>query len=217
MVTINNSDLQTRVSSGKLVTIIRTADADSAVAAARTLLESGIKVLEIALTVQDATKAIEQVSSFAPRDALIGAGTVLTKKDVDDCVAAGAQFIVTPALTESVDYALANDIGVLAGAFSPTEIQKAMNSGVAAVKLFPATSLGTGYIQSLLEPFPNFRLIPVGGVNLTNIKDFLRSGAIAVGVGGSLIGDAERNLGDHALLAQRAQLFLKEVNSYELG
>lgn len=214
---INNSELQTRVSAGKLVTIIRTADADSAVAAAKTLLESGIKILEIALTVKDATRAIEQVSSFAPQDAIIGAGTVLTKKDVDDCVAAGAQFIVTPALTESVDYALAKDIGVLAGAFSPTEIQKAMNSGVAAVKLFPANSLGPSYIQSLLEPFPNFRLIPVGGVNLSNIKDFLRSGAIAVGVGGSLIADAASKLGDHASLAQRAQIFLNEVISSDLS
>ena len=214
---INNSELQTRVSARKLVTIIRTADADSAVAAAKTLLESGIKILEIALTVKDATRAIEQVSSFAPQDALIGAGTVLTKKDVDDCVAAGAQFIVTPALTESVDYALAKDIGVLAGAFSPTEIQKAMNSGVAAVKLFPANSLGPSYIQSLLEPFPNFRLIPVGGVNLSNIKDFLRSGAIAVGVGGSLIADAASKLGDHASLAQRAQIFLNEVISSDLS
>lgn len=214
---INNSELQTRVSAGKLVTIIRTADADSAVAAAKTLLESGIKILEIALTVKDATRAIEQVSSFAPQDALIGAGTVLTKKDVDDCVAAGAQFIVTPALTESVDYALAKDIGVLAGAFSATEIQKAMNSGVAAVKLFPANSLGPSYIQSLLEPFPNFRLIPVGGVNLSNIKDFLRSGAIAVGVGGSLIADAASKLGDHASLAQRAQIFLNEVISSDLS
>jgi 2-dehydro-3-deoxyphosphogluconate aldolase/(4S)-4-hydroxy-2-oxoglutarate aldolase len=217
MVIINNSELQTRVSARKLVTIIRTADADSAVAAAKTLLESGIKILEIALTVKDATRAIEQVSSFAPQDALIGAGTVLTKKDVDDCVAAGAQFIVTPALTESVDYALAKDIGVLAGAFSPTEIQKAMNSGVAAVKLFPANSLGPSYIQSLLEPFPNFRLIPVGGVNLSNIKDFLRSGAIAVGVGGSLIADAASKLGDHASLAQRAQIFLNEVISSDLS
>ena len=214
---INNSELQTRVSARKLVTIIRTADADSAVAAAKTLLESGIKILEIALTVKDATRAIEQVSSFAPQDALIGAGTVLTKKDVDDCVAAGAQFIVTPALTESVDYALAKDIGVLAGAFSPTEIQKAMNSGVAAVKLFPANSLGPSYIQSLLEPFPNFRLIPVGGVNLSNIKDFLKSGAIAVGVGGSLIADAASKLGDHASLAQRAQIFLNEVISSDLS
>jgi 2-dehydro-3-deoxyphosphogluconate aldolase/(4S)-4-hydroxy-2-oxoglutarate aldolase len=217
MVIINNSELQTRVSARKLVTIIRTADADSAVAAAKTLLESGIKILEIALTVKDATRAIEQVSSFAPQDALVGAGTVLTKKDVDDCVAAGAQFIVTPALTESVDYALAKDIGVLAGAFSPTEIQKAMNSGVAAVKLFPANSLGPSYIQSLLEPFPNFRLIPVGGVNLSNIKDFLRSGAIAVGVGGSLIADAASKLGDHASLAQRAQIFLNEVISSDLS
>jgi 2-dehydro-3-deoxyphosphogluconate aldolase/(4S)-4-hydroxy-2-oxoglutarate aldolase len=217
MVIIKNSELQTRVSAGKLVTIIRTADADSAVSAAQTLLNSGIKILEIALTVRDATRAIEQVSSFAPQDALIGAGTVLTKKDVDECVAAGAQFIVTPALTESVDYALANDIGVLAGAFSPTEIQKAMNMGVAAVKLFPATSLGPLYIRSLLEPFPNFRLIPVGGVGLANIKDFFKAGAFAVGVGGSLIADAAGKQGDQDSLAQRAQLFLKEVNSNELG
>ena len=88
-----------------------------------------------------------------------------------------------------------------------------MNLGVAAVKLFPANSLGPAYVRSLLEPFPSFRVIPVGGVGVSNIQEFLTAGAVAVGVGGSLIGDSKAQGGNQASLRERATQFLAEVGS----
>ena len=211
MVTIDNQVLQTRIESEKLVAIIRTSDVDSAVAVAKTLFSSGILVLEITLTIKDATKAIEQVLSFAPKNALVGAGTVVSNNQLDSCLAAGAQFIVTPTMSESVFLALSQNVGVLAGAFSPTEIQSALDAGVAAVKLFPATSLGPSFIRAFQEPFPNARIIPVGGVDLSNIEQFMESGAMAVGAGGSLIGDCKTANGDHKALAKRAEAFLAKA------
>jgi 2-dehydro-3-deoxyphosphogluconate aldolase/(4S)-4-hydroxy-2-oxoglutarate aldolase len=213
MVTIDNHLLQTRIAEEKIVAIIRTVDADSAVNAAKTLFDSGISILEISLTVKDAALAIERVASLAPDGCLVGAGTVVSSSQVDECVQAGAQFIVTPTLSESVKYALSKNIGVLAGAYSPTEIQTAMNLGVAAVKLFPANSLGPSYVRALLEPFPSFRIIPVGGVGVSNIQEFLTAGALAVGVGGSLIGDSKDRGGNQASLRERAKQFLAEVRS----
>jgi len=211
MVTIDNQVLQTRIESEKLVAIIRTSDVDSAVAVAKTLFSSGILVLEITLTIQDATKAIEQVVSFAPKNALVGAGTVVSNKQLDSCLAAGAQFIVTPTMSESVFSALGQNVGVLAGAFSPTEIQSALDAGVAAVKLFPATSLGPSFIRAFKEPFPNARIIPVGGIDLSSIEQFMQSGAMAVGAGGSLIGDCKTSNGDHKALFNRAEAFLAKA------
>jgi len=211
MVTIDNQVLQTRIESEKLVAIIRTSDVDSAVAVAKTLFSSGILVLEITLTIQDATKAIEQVVSFAPKNALVGAGTVVSNKQLDSCLAAGAQFIVTPTMSESVFSALSQNVGVLAGAFSPTEIQSALDAGVAAVKLFPATSLGPSFIRAFKEPFPNARIIPVGGIDLSSIEQFMQSGAMAVGAGGSLIGDCKTSNGDHKALFNRAEAFLAKA------
>jgi 2-dehydro-3-deoxyphosphogluconate aldolase / (4S)-4-hydroxy-2-oxoglutarate aldolase len=211
MVVINNTLLQTRIESEKLVAIIRTSDVDSAVAVAQTLFSSGILVLEITLTIKDALKAIEQVVSFAPKNALVGAGTVISNSQLDQCLAAGAQYIVTPTMSEAVGGALSQDVGVLAGAFSPTEIQSALDAGVAAVKLFPATSLGPSFIRAFKEPFPKARIIPVGGVGLSNIEEFMASGAMAVGVGGSLIGDCKTVSGDHDALMVRAKAFLAKA------
>jgi 2-dehydro-3-deoxyphosphogluconate aldolase/(4S)-4-hydroxy-2-oxoglutarate aldolase len=114
-------------------------------------------------------------------------------------------------MSESVFSALSQNVGVLAGAFSPTEIQSALDAGVAAVKLFPATSLGPSFIRAFQEPFPNARIIPVGGIDLSNIEQFMQSGAMAVGAGGSLIGDCKTSNGDHKALFKRAEAFLAKA------
>lgn len=211
MVTVDNAVLQTRIESEKLVAIIRTSDVDSAVAAASTLFSAGISVLEITLTIKDALQAIEQVVSFAPKNALVGAGTVVSNSQLDSCLASGAQFIVTPTMSESVFAAVGQDVGVLAGAFSPTEIQSALDAGVAAVKLFPAISLGSPFIRAFKEPFPSARIIPVGGIDLTNIQEFMAAGSLAVGVGGSLIDDCKTANGDQSALMERAKAFLAKA------
>lgn len=211
MVALGNADLALKVDSERLIAILRGTHVDATVMAARALFDSGINILEVTLTLEGALEAIKQISSFAPRGALVGAGTVLTEEQVDESMSAGAQFIVTPSMSASVKYALRSDIGTLAGVFSPTEIQSALDAGAAAVKLFPASSLGPGYLKAVLDPFPNARIIPVGGMTLESIPNFLEAGAFAIGVGGPLVGNAASFGGDVTGLATRATEFLKLV------
>lgn len=162
MTVVDNVVLRQRIAASRIIAILRGTDVDATVAAARTLLTAGLRTLEIALTLDDAEEAIAQVAHDAPAGALIGAGTVLTEADVDRAVAAGAQFMVTPTLADSVPYAVREGIGVLPGVYTPTEIQRGLDLGAAAVKLFPASALGPGFIRAVREPFPQARIIPVG-------------------------------------------------------
>lgn len=191
--------------------IIRGDDVDATVGAARVLYESGIRVLEVALTLPNAEEAIRQISSFVPDGSVLGAGTVLSEDQVDQALNAGATFIVTPGLSRSVGYAVANNVGVLAGAYTPTEILQAVDFGVAAVKLFPAATLGPGYVKAVLEPLPDAAIIPVGGISTDVIPGYFAAGATAVGVGGPLIGRAAKQGGDINGLEQRVSDFLRAV------
>ncbi|WP_460785327.1 bifunctional 4-hydroxy-2-oxoglutarate aldolase/2-dehydro-3-deoxy-phosphogluconate aldolase [Microbacterium tumbae] len=204
----DNDLLRRRIEESRLVAIVRGTDVDATVAAARTLLGAGITTIEIALTLSEAEEAIAQVVEDAPESALVGAGTVLTEADADRALAAGARFIVTPTLTASVDYAVAQGIGVLAGAYTPTEIQRGMDAGAAAVKLFPASALGPGFIRAVRDPFPGARIIPVGGVTVDAVAGYLDAGAFGLGIGGPLVGDAAAPGGDLVALAARAASFL---------
>ncbi|WP_194421943.1 bifunctional 4-hydroxy-2-oxoglutarate aldolase/2-dehydro-3-deoxy-phosphogluconate aldolase [Microbacterium abyssi] len=211
MSTVDNRTLQERVGADRLVAILRGTDVDATVTAARTLIDAGVTTLEITLTLSDAEEAIAQITTDAPAAALIGAGTVLTEVDVDRAVDAGAQFIVTPTLTASVEYAIGQGIGVLPGVYTPTEIQRGLDLGAAAVKLFPASALGPGFIRAVRDPFPDARIIPVGGVGVETIPAFLAAGAFGVGVGGPLVGDAAHPGGDLRALAERAAAFRRAV------
>ncbi|WP_426172427.1 bifunctional 4-hydroxy-2-oxoglutarate aldolase/2-dehydro-3-deoxy-phosphogluconate aldolase [Microbacterium sp. DWRC1-3] len=209
MSTVDNAELQERLRTTRLVAILRGTDVDATVAAARTLLQVGVLTLEIALTLQDAEEAIAQIVQDAPATALVGAGTVLDEADVERAVSAGAQFMVTPTLSASVRYAVSQGIGVLAGVYTPTEIQRGHDLGSAAVKLFPASALGSGFLRAVRDPFPQARIIPVGGVRVDTVAEYLAAGAFGIGVGGPLVGDATAPGGDLEALAVRASAFVQ--------
>ncbi|MCE4025644.1 bifunctional 4-hydroxy-2-oxoglutarate aldolase/2-dehydro-3-deoxy-phosphogluconate aldolase [Microbacterium sp. Au-Mic1] len=204
---VDNARLQERLGESRLIAILRGSEVDATVAAAMALLDAGVLTLEIALTLNGAEEAIAQVVQDAPAGAMIGAGTALTPADVDRALSAGAQFMVTPTLSESVAYAIREGIGVLPGVYSPTEIQRGLDLGAAAVKLFPASGLGAGFLRAVREPLPDARIIPVGGVSVGTVGEYLEAGAFAVGVGGPLLGDAATPGGDLAALAVRAAAF----------
>jgi 2-dehydro-3-deoxyphosphogluconate aldolase/(4S)-4-hydroxy-2-oxoglutarate aldolase len=214
MVVVNNLDLSKKIEAARIVAILRGSDVDATVTTAKALFDAGIKILEVTLTLERAASAIEQISSFTPEDCLVGAGTVLTEGQVDQALNSGAQFIVTPSLSPSVQYSLKMGVGILAGVFSPTEIQRGMDEGVAAVKLFPASVLGPGYVKAVLDPFPKARIIPVGGMTLEAIPEYFRAGAFAAGVGGPLIGNATNAGGSQEGLISRTQDFLKLVSRF---
>lgn len=191
----------------RLVAIVRGADGGAAAKAALTAMEEGFRYVEIALTTPGALEAIRAVRAAAPAGSFVGAGTVLTEQDVDHVTAAGGQFIVTPSLASSIQEAARIGIPALAGALTPSEAYEAMNRGATAVKLFPASIGGPGYLRALRDPFPGIPFIAVGGVGVDEATGYWEAGAIAVGLGGPLFGDAGSG-GDLAPVRERARAFV---------
>ncbi len=202
-----------RLAESRIVAVIRGTDGPAAVETALALLAEGLRLVEVTLTTPGALRAIEQIRSHAPQESLIGAGTVLTPRHVSDAAEAGAQFLVTPAVVSSVAAGAAAGLPVLAGALTATEACSAMEEGAAAVKLFPASLGGPAYLTALRDPFPHVPFVAVGGVGLAEAEAFLRAGAVAVGVGGPLVGSAASPAagttgGDLTGLRERARAYL---------
>ena len=194
----------------RLLAIIRGTDPAAAVRAALVLAESGIRFLEVSLVTTGALRVIAEVARRAPEGCVIGAGTVLTRNDVSRAQETGARFMVTPAVTESVAESVTRGIPVLAGAFTPTEVVMALSLGATAVKLFPSGTGGPAHLRALRDPLPEVPFVPVGGVDARLVGEYFAAGAVAVGVGSPLVGDATRG-GDLEALRMRAAGFLAVV------
>jgi 2-dehydro-3-deoxyphosphogluconate aldolase / (4S)-4-hydroxy-2-oxoglutarate aldolase len=192
----------------KVMAILRSDDGAALVEPALALFAAGVSLVEISLTTPGACAAIEQLAARKPDGAQIGAGTVLTVSDVADIAAAGAQFVVTPALAESVAESVRRGLPVAAGALTPTEVLTAHRAGASVVKIFPASLGGPGYLKALRGPFPDIPLLAVGGVGVTEATQYLQAGARGVGVGSPLAGDALSG-GDLASLQDRARGYLQ--------
>jgi 2-dehydro-3-deoxyphosphogluconate aldolase/(4S)-4-hydroxy-2-oxoglutarate aldolase len=197
----------------RLVAIVRGTDGGAAAQAALAAMQEGFRYVEIALTTPDALAAIRSVRAAAPAGCFVGAGTVLTAADVDEVADAGGQFMVTPSLASSIQESARLGIPILAGALTPSEAYEAMNRGATAVKLFPASIGGPRYLKALRDPFPGIPFIAVGGVGLDEAAGYWDAGAIAVGLGGPLFGDAGSG-GNLAPMRERARAFLGLASGY---
>jgi 2-dehydro-3-deoxyphosphogluconate aldolase/(4S)-4-hydroxy-2-oxoglutarate aldolase len=205
-------DLLAELTKRKLLAIIRADSPDRAVECIRTLVTAGITTLEVSLTTPGGAEAIAKARSEFDPSVLIGAGTVLTPAQADEVAAAGAGFVVTPAITQGAHRSVALDLPLLCGALTPTEIVTALDLGALAVKVFPAKLHGPGYFRELRAPLPDAPLIAVGGVDTTTAPQYLAAGALAVGLGSPLLGDAGTG-GSQKDLAERAVTFLAAVRS----
>ncbi|MFE7077748.1 bifunctional 4-hydroxy-2-oxoglutarate aldolase/2-dehydro-3-deoxy-phosphogluconate aldolase [Streptomyces sp. NPDC057620] len=203
---MDRTDFTTRLSRDRLAAIVRGRSADAALRTVLTLVDEGIGLIEVSLNTDDACKVIEQAVHATGKDAFIGAGTVVTREDLLRAQDAGATWVVTPVGGEPVTAAVQQRLPVLAGALTPTEAAAAMSAGAAAVKLFPASLGGPAYLRALRDPFPDMSLVPVGGVDADLVPDYFAAGAIAVGVGSPLVGDAAHG-GDLGQLRDRARRF----------
>ena len=176
-----------------VVAIARRLTADTAPQVGDALVEGGVLAFEITLNepVTGALRAIESVAARAPGLA-IGAGTVVSIDAAQRAIDAGATYLVMPHTDpDLVGWAAQRGVPALPGAFTPTEVLAAWRAGAAAVKLFPASVAGPAFVRECLGPFPEIPLVPSGGVTVQSAGDFIRAGAVAVGVGSWLIGDGE--------------------------
>jgi len=171
-----------------VIAVIRLEHASELRPVADALLEGGIRALEVTMTVPGAVELIEGLAAALPSSAIVGAGTVLDAPTARQVIDAGARFVVSPVFRPLL-VGLCHERGVPAmpGCFTPTEILDAWERGADLVKVFPATSLGPGFIKDIRGPLPQLRLIPTGGVTRDNAGDWIRAGAVAIGVGSALV------------------------------
>ncbi|MEU6305948.1 bifunctional 4-hydroxy-2-oxoglutarate aldolase/2-dehydro-3-deoxy-phosphogluconate aldolase [Streptomyces chartreusis] len=200
-------DLRAALAIHRLVAIVRGDDADAALRTVLALIEEGVELVEVSLSGKDALAVIERARRALGPEHPLGAGTVLTADDARAAHRAGADFAVTPGLGDGVVTAQELGMPVLAGVVTPTEVIAARALGVAALKIFPIAQFGgAAYLKALRGPFPDAPFVPVGGVDEAAARACLASGALAVGVGSPLIGDAADG-GSITALRERARLF----------
>ncbi|GAA3084480.1 bifunctional 4-hydroxy-2-oxoglutarate aldolase/2-dehydro-3-deoxy-phosphogluconate aldolase [Streptosporangium carneum] len=191
--TMERTATPTQIVTTGVVAILRSHSPEHVVRTVDALVEGGITCVEITMTTPGCLDSLRDLRERHGDDIAIGAGTVTDGAAVESALAAGADFVVSPCVSEDV-IETARDAGVpgIVGAWSPTEVLRAWRLGASAIKLFPASSGGVAHLRSLREPFPDIPLIPTGGVTADLVADFLGAGALAVGLGGALTGQALR-------------------------
>jgi 2-dehydro-3-deoxyphosphogluconate aldolase/(4S)-4-hydroxy-2-oxoglutarate aldolase len=202
-----------KILESKIVAIIRGAEPGDVLEIARALYEGGVKCLEITLNSQDALQVIETIAMKMEGRMEVGAGTVLSAAAASDAIAAGAKFIISP-ITDTETISLTKQKGAVSipGAFTPTEIFKAYSSGGDIIKVFPGTS-GPGFIKEILAPLPFIPLMPTGGINLENLHEFIKAGAVAFGIGKALV-DTKQKINEVYLqqIIANARRFMQAAN-----
>ncbi len=197
-----------------VVAVIRLQDPAKLRAVIDALAAGGVRALEVTMTVPGAIGLIERIAPTLPPDFVFGAGTVLDAETARKAIAAGARYVVSPVFKPGIlAVCHEHDVAAIPGCFTPTEILAAWEAGADIVKVFPATVLGPGYFKDVRAPLPQVRLMPTGGVSLENAGDWIRAGAVAIGVGTALLDRAAIESGDFAALTARAGLFVDAVRS----
>ena len=209
---MSRQDSLARVLKSGIVAVIRAPSGERLAEVAEALLAGGIDCMEVTFTVPRALDVLTQINDQIGDRALLGAGTVLDTETARAAILAGAEFIVSPSTDINV-IQLCNryDKLIMPGALTPTEVITAWEAGADVIKVFPSDLTGPSYLKALHGPLPQVRLMPTGGVNLETAADFLRAGACALGIGGSLVEkDAVQN-GDMARIESLARQYVEIV------
>ena len=197
-----------------VVAVIRIKEPEKLRAVVDAIAEGGVRALEVTMTVPGAVELIRQLAPTLPEGFVFGAGTVLDADTAARVIDAGAQFVVSPVFRRSVIEAChARGAPAMPGCFSPTEILDAWDAGADIVKVFPATALGPGFFKDVRGPLPQVKLMPTGGVTLDNAGDWIRAGAVAVGVGTALLDAKAIAAGDYAALRANAERIVANVRA----
>jgi 2-dehydro-3-deoxyphosphogluconate aldolase / (4S)-4-hydroxy-2-oxoglutarate aldolase len=208
-------DVIRRIGEIGIVPVVRAATVEDATRAVEAICAGGIPILEITMTVPNALSVIRHVVREHGNAALIGAGTVTTGEQAEQCIRAGAEFLVSPGLSTHV-LAVAQACAKLAipGALTPTELMNAQDNGAKLIKIFPCGNVGGAkYLQALRGPFPNVSLIPTGSVSVANAAEYIAAGAFALGVGGDLINAAALHDGNLEKITRAAQELVQAVQA----
>jgi 2-dehydro-3-deoxyphosphogluconate aldolase/(4S)-4-hydroxy-2-oxoglutarate aldolase len=203
-----------RVEAAGIVAIIRMKDPEKVRAVFDAIGEGGVRVIEVTMSVPGAVELIAQLAGNLPPGCVLGAGTVVDGDTARRVIDAGAQFVVSPVFRRDVIRPChAREAAVMPGCFTPTEILDAWDAGADVVKVFPATALGPAFLKDVRGPLPHVKLMPTGGVTLDNAGDWIRAGAVAVGVGTALLDTAAIAAGNYAVLRANAARIVASVRA----
>jgi 2-dehydro-3-deoxyphosphogluconate aldolase/(4S)-4-hydroxy-2-oxoglutarate aldolase len=213
---MNKEDVRDRILEIGIVPVVRAGSPREALLASEAVCEGGIPIVEVTMTVPGAIEVIGELAKNNASNLLIGAGTVLDVATAERCRDAGAQFLVSPGLSlETVEFATRENLLIMAGALTPTEVIAAWRAGADFVKIFPCGQVGGAkYIRALKGPLPQIPMVPTGGVNLNTAAEFLEAGAAALGVGGELIQAEALKSGQRQVIVESARKFVAIVKQY---
>jgi 2-dehydro-3-deoxyphosphogluconate aldolase/(4S)-4-hydroxy-2-oxoglutarate aldolase len=182
------SEIIARLTDPGIIAVVRAQKSEQVIPLSEALLAGGVIAIEITMTTPNAIAAIRDARQKLGERALIGVGTILDADTCRSALQAGAEFVVTPVLRpEFVPIVHGAERPIMLGAYTPTEAQTAHEAGADFIKIFPADTLGPGYIKGIRAPLPHLRIVPTGGVDVHNVADFLKAGCAALGVGSSLV------------------------------
>jgi len=188
--TVNRPLLSQRLAGSKVIAVLRASQVSALAPVCDVLVEEGILSLELTLTTPGLLDALEELVDRYGNSADVGVGTVVTESEARRAMDCGAQYLVTPTMNlPVVDLAVRRKIAVFPGGLTPTDLVAGWRAGATAVKIFPAETVGAGYLKHLRGPFPDLEAIPSGGVDLDATRAWLAAGAAAVSIGGPLLGD----------------------------
>jgi 2-dehydro-3-deoxyphosphogluconate aldolase/(4S)-4-hydroxy-2-oxoglutarate aldolase len=212
---MNRSTVVSAIEAMKVVAVIRLRDAGKLRAVVDALAAGGVRALEVTMTVPNAIGLIREIAGALPAGFLLGAGTVTDAETARAVIDAGAQFVVSPVFRADVLRACRErDVAALPGCFSPTEILAAHDAGADIVKVFPATMLGPQFIRDVRAPLPHVKLMPTGGVTIDNAGEWIRAGAVAVGIGSALVDAGAIDRGEFGVITDNARRALASVASH---
>ena len=198
----------------KIVAIIRGADPGDIMKIAQALYEGGVKLVEVTFNSPNALAVVNELSNKMGNKLLIGMGTVLDATTAKDAIASGAKFIISPSFNNETIQTTKN-LGAVSipGAYTPTEIVNAFNSGGDIIKVFPASS-NFNYIKEIRAPLSHIPLMPTGGITYENIKEFLQAGAVAFGIGTALVNTKEKVTDEYLKrLTKKAEQFVRAITN----
>jgi 2-dehydro-3-deoxyphosphogluconate aldolase/(4S)-4-hydroxy-2-oxoglutarate aldolase len=211
---MSRTDITQAIEAMGVVAVIRLKDTAKLRAVVDALAEGGVRALEVTMTVPRAVDLIRELAPTMPSGFLLGAGTVIDAETAKAVIDAGARYVVSPVFRPDViDACHSRDVPMMPGCFSPTEILAAHDAGADIIKVFPATMLGPQFVKDVRAPLPQVKLMPTGGVTIDNAGDWIRAGAVAVGIGSALVDAKAIDAGKFDAIAANARKVVANVKS----
>lgn len=211
----SRKEIVERVMEAKAVAVLRLREPKKVAPVVRALYEGGIRGIQISMTVPHAIELIAECAQEFGDQIVLGVGSIVDSETARQAIEAGADFVVSPVFKlEVLQTSLSLNKPCFPGAFTPTEIFNAFQAGADIVKVFPANILGMDFFKEISAPLPHLKLMPIGGVSLSNAGDWLKAGACTVGIGSSLVNSVAIKDENYWILTQNAKKLMKSIERW---